>query len=173
MPSKLLDNIKSLVIQQWLAGTQRDKIAVENGLSAGAVTNIVNEWRQALGFYAAEALRDMSVTLKKIGITPAQCAIGFRVAMILNRLAVKEENFESFMSDVYNRCCNIPGLTPERIAYYITNLLEFSQTVPFSQIPKYIPQKIQEKESLEQEIQKLQDKIGIMQMKASDSEGPL
>ena len=41
------------------------------------------------------------------------------------------------MSDVYNRCCNIPGLAPERIAFYITNLLEFSQTVPFSQISKY------------------------------------
>jgi len=37
MPSKLPDNLKSLVIQQWLAGIQRDKIAVDNGLSAGAV----------------------------------------------------------------------------------------------------------------------------------------
>jgi hypothetical protein len=47
------------VIQQWLAGIQRDKIAVDNGLSAGAVTNTVNEWRSALGFYAADALREM------------------------------------------------------------------------------------------------------------------
>ncbi|MGB6627783.1 MAG: hypothetical protein WBE61_06605 [Nitrososphaeraceae archaeon] len=90
--------------------------------------------------------------------------------MMLNRLGVKEENFESFMSDVYNRCCNIPGLPPERIASYITNLLEFSQNVPFSQISKYIQQKIQEKERLEQEIQKLEDKMGIMQMQTSDSE---
>jgi hypothetical protein len=89
MPSKLPDNLKSLVIQQWLAGIQRDKIAVDNGLSAGAVTNTVNEWRSALGFYAADALRDLGVTLKRIGITPAQCAIGFRVAMMLNRLGVK------------------------------------------------------------------------------------
>ena len=73
------------------------------------------------------------------------------------------------MSDVYNRCCNIPGLAPERIASYITNLLEFSQTVPFSQISKYIQQKIQEKERLEQEIQKLEEKMGIMQMETSDS----
>jgi hypothetical protein len=74
------------------------------------------------------------------------------------------------MSDVYNRCCNIPGLAPERIASYVTNLLEFSQTVPFSQISKYIQQKIQEKERLEQEIQKLEDKMGIMQMQTLDSE---
>jgi hypothetical protein len=129
---KLPDNLKSLVIQQGLAGIQRDKIAVDNGLSAGA-NKYPNEWRSALGFYAADALRDLVVTLKRIGITPAQCAIGFRVAMMLNRLG-KGENFESFMSDVYNRCCNIPGLAPERIASYITSLLGFSQTVPFSQI---------------------------------------
>ena len=49
MPFKLPDNLRSLVIQQWIAGAQRDKIADDSGLSAGDVTNIVNEWRQALG----------------------------------------------------------------------------------------------------------------------------
>ena len=78
--SKLSDNFKSMVIQGWLAGEQRDKrYAVDNGLSAGAVTNIVNEWRQALGFHLADALRDLAVVLKRVGITPAQCALGFRV----------------------------------------------------------------------------------------------
>ena len=115
MPSKLPDNLKSLVIQDWLSGKQRDKIAGDNGLSAGAVTNMVNEWRQALGFSAADGLRELAVTLKKIGITPAQCALGFRAAMTMNRLGVKEEDFESFMSDVYNRSKNL-GLTPESLA---------------------------------------------------------
>jgi hypothetical protein len=170
LPSKLSDDFKAMVIQGWLAGEQRDKIAVDNGLSAGAVTNIVNEWRQALGFHLADALRDLAVVLKRVGITPAQCALGFRAAMMLNRLGVKEDNFESFMSDVYNRCCNIFGLVPERIAFYITNLLEFSQTVPFSQIPEYIMQKRQEKEKLEQEIQILEEKVKKLQKEKSDSE---
>ena len=89
MPAKLPDNFKSLVIQGWLNGTQRDKIARDNGLSAGAVTNIVDEWRLALGFSPGKPeLRELAVTLKKIGITPAQCAGGFRVAMMMNRLGV-------------------------------------------------------------------------------------
>jgi len=170
LPSKLSDDFKSMVIQGWLAGEQRDKIAVDNGLSAGAVTNIVNEWRQALGFHLADALRDLAVALKRVGITPAQCALGFRAAMMLNRLGVKEDNFESFMSDVYNRCCNIFGLVPERIAFYITNLLEFSQTVPLPQIPEYIQQKRQEKEKLEQEIQIMEEKVKKLQKEKSDSE---
>jgi hypothetical protein len=132
MPSKLPDNLKSLVIQDWLSGKQRDKIAGDNGLSAGAVTNMVNEWRQALGFSTTDGLRELAVTLKKIGITPAQCALGFRAALTMNRLGVKEDDFESFMSDVYRRSKNL-GLTPESIACYLTNLIEFSKTVPFSQ----------------------------------------
>src|SRR5919108_4400260 len=154
MPAKLPDNVKSLVIQQWLKGEQRDKIAANNGLSAGAVTNIVNNWRQYLGFASADELRDLAVTLNKIGITPAQCAVGFRVAMIMNRLGVKEDSFESFMLDVYNRCKNL-GLTPENIASYLTDLLEFSKSIPISKIPPYIEQKIQEKKKLEEEIERL------------------
>jgi uncharacterized coiled-coil DUF342 family protein len=156
MPTKLPDNIKSLVIQQWLKGEQRDKIAVDNGLSAGAVTNIVNNWRQALGFAAADELRDLAVTINKIGITPAQCAVGFRVAMMMNRLGIKEESYESFMSDVYNRCKNL-GLTPENIASYLIDLLEFSKTVPYSKIPDYIELKTQEKKKLEEEIERLKE----------------
>ncbi len=156
MPSKLPVNLKSLVIQQWLKGEQRDKIAADNGLSAGAVTNTVAEWRQQLGFSAADELRDLAVSLKKIGVTSAQCAVGFRVAMMMNRLGVKEYNYESFMTDIYNRCNNL-GLRPESISYYLTNLLEFSNSVPFSKIPDYIDQKTREKKKLEEEIERLKE----------------
>jgi cell division protein FtsB len=157
------------VIQDWLSGKQRDKIAGDNGLSAGAVTNTVNEWRLALGFSAADGLRELAVTLKKIGITPAQCALGFRAAMTMNRLGVKEDDFESFMSDVYNRSKNL-GLTPESIACYLTNLIEFSKTVPFSQISEFIQQKADEKIKLEEETQKLKDQIKILKEEKSTSE---
>jgi hypothetical protein len=60
MPTKLSDNIKSLMIQQWLAGHERDKIAFDCSNSAGSVTNIVDEWRITLGSYAADQLRDLS-----------------------------------------------------------------------------------------------------------------
>jgi hypothetical protein len=169
MPSKLTDNLRSLVIQQWLQGAKRDKIAGDNGLSAGAVTNIVNEWRHALGFSAADGLRELAVTLKKIGISAAQCALGFRVAVTMNRLGVKEDNFESFMSDVYNRSKNV-GLTPESIASHLANLIEFSKTMPVSQIPDFIQQKADEKKKLEEQIQKLKEQVKMLQEEKSTSE---
>ncbi|MGB0027699.1 MAG: hypothetical protein WBP64_12750, partial [Nitrososphaeraceae archaeon] len=169
MPAKLPDNFKSLVIQEWLKGVQRDKIAGDSGLSAGAVTNIVNEWRDALGFSAADGLRELAVTLRKIGITAAQCAAGFRVAMMMSRLGVIENNYESFMIDVYKRGNNL-GLTPESIASYLRNLIEFSKTVPFSQISEFIQQKVEEKKELEQEIERLNDQIKRLNEQKSISE---
>jgi hypothetical protein len=172
MPAKLPDIAKSLVIHQWLEGKLRDMIAADNGLGAGAVTNIVNEWRAALGIPIADQLRELSVILKKIGITPAQCAVGFRVAMIMAKVGVKEDNIESFMSDVYNRCKDLGLSSPENIADYLKDLVEFSKTntIPVSQIPNYLKQKADEKTNLEKEIEKLNGQKRLIALEESVSE---
>ena len=89
--------------------------------------------------------------------------------MTMNRLGVKEDNFEPFMSDVYSRSKNL-GLTPESIASYFANLIEFSRTVPFSQIPGLIWHKGEEKIKLEEEIQNLEDQIKILKDEKSTRE---
>ena len=140
------------MIQQWLKGEQRDRIATDSGLSGGAVTNIVSNWKQRLGFAAAEELRELAVTLKKIGITAAQCAVGCRAAIMMNRLGVKEDDFESFMAGTYDRCKSL-GFTPENIASYLIDMLEFSKSIPLTEIPNYIDRAKAEKKILEEEIE--------------------
>ena len=63
MPYRLPHNIKTPVIQQWLAGHPRDKIANDCGISTGAVSNIVNEWKMALDTFMPDALRDLGTSL--------------------------------------------------------------------------------------------------------------
>src|SRR5919197_1142515 len=177
MQSKLPDHIRSLVIKQWLEGVQRDMIAANSGLSAGAVTNVVNDFRRGLGSAVVDDLRDLGVTFRKVGITPAQCALGFRVAMmIVAKLGVKEEEIESFILDVYNRCIDL-GLSSENIALHIKDLLEFSKTnsnnnkiIPLSQISELIQQKADENKRLEEEIQTLKSQIKILDEEKSNSE---
>ncbi|HEX6029220.1 MAG TPA: hypothetical protein VFY64_09285 [Nitrososphaeraceae archaeon] len=158
MPTKLPENIKSAVIQQWLQGKARDLIAVDTGLSSGAVTNIINEWRHGLGYPLADELRELATTFKKIGVTASQCAVGFRLATIMIKLGVDEEEFEAFISDIYNKCKKL-DLQPDKIAYHIDELLKFSKEIPLSQIPDYIKQKTNEKGKLEKDIEELQDRI--------------
>ena len=155
MPTRISEAVKSAVIQQWLEGIARDMIAANDDLSDGGVTNIISQWKHGLGSSVADDLRELAVPLKKIGITPAQCALGSRVTKIMINLGVKENGFEAFILEIYNRCKDL-GLTPENIAFHLKDLFDFSTTyaIPFLQIPKYVKQKADEKQKLEGEIKK-------------------
>ncbi|MDQ3903535.1 MAG: hypothetical protein M3247_07845 [Thermoproteota archaeon] len=155
MPAKLPDAIKFSVIQQWLQGKSRNDIAAKNGLSTGAVTNIINEWSYNLGNEAADELRQLATTLRTFGITASQCALGFRAASIMLNIGVNQESFDSFIQDVYNRCKAI-GLSPENIYSHMKDLVLFSTNgLPLSKIGDYLNEKTQEKRKLEEEIQRL------------------
>jgi hypothetical protein len=99
--------------------------------------------------------REPSVLMKKVGITAAQCALGFRSAMIMNKIGVKEDDTEYFILDIYNRCKDI-GISAENLAINLQNLLEFSRTtspIPISGIDDYPREKMEQKTGLEREME--------------------
>jgi transposase len=48
MPAAIDAQVKKQVIKQWLAGDSRDRIAADNNIGAGTVTNIINEWKKGV-----------------------------------------------------------------------------------------------------------------------------
>jgi hypothetical protein len=50
------------------------------------VSNIINEWTNALGKYDVDALRELAKLPKTAHLSPAQCAIGFRTMKVFNML---------------------------------------------------------------------------------------
>lgn len=160
MPYGIGEDVKLGVIYEWLRGSSRDKIAGTYNISTGAVTNIINEWRNNTGAYIAEDLRELSISLKKANITPIQCSTGFRVAKIMERLGITEDQFESFMSDVYDRCQKLQ-LGPDQIEKYLTETINISKIVFPSQIPNYIHTKKIEIENLHTEAENIQQEISI------------
>ncbi len=169
MPTRHPDSIKSAAIQQWLEGKPRDLIADDTGSSSGAVTNIIDEWRQNLGIPIANDLRELAVTLKKIGITANQCAAGFRIAMILIKCGVGENEFLSFVSQIYDGCKKL-DLSPEKIISHLKDLLYFSESMSLSQISEYIEQKASEKRRLEKDIENMRTQIQTLEQEKSYSE---
>ena len=137
MPSATGIDVKSGVIYEWLRGNSRDKIAEIYNISTGGVTNIINEWRNNIGAYIAEDLRELSLSLKKASLTPIQCSIGFRVTKIMQRLGITEDQFDFFMSDIYDRCQKLE-LGPDQIEKYLLETINISKIVFPSQIPNYI-----------------------------------
>src|SRR5687768_556964 len=166
MPFGTGDDIKSGVVYEWLRGSSRDKIAGIYNISSGGVTNIINEWRNNIGAYIAEDLRELSISLKKANITPIQCSIGFRVAKIMERLGITEDQFESFMSDVYDRSQKLE-LGPDQIEKYLTETINISKIVFPSQIPNYINTKKTEIEQLEKQIVSKQETISKLNNQVS------
>src|SRR5215207_645980 len=166
MPIGTGSDIRLGVIYEWLRGSSRDKIAAIYNISTGGVTNIVNEWRNNIGAYLAEDLRELSVSLKKANITPVQCSTGFRVAKIMERLGITEDKFESFMSDVYDRCQKLE-LGPGQIEKYLMETLNITKIVFPSQIPNYINAKKMEIKSLHAQIENIQQKISMSNIQKS------
>lgn len=53
-----------------MGGLRRDAIGAKHGLSAGTVTNIVQECEVGMGKADADEIRELAVALKKLGIAP-------------------------------------------------------------------------------------------------------
>ena len=73
------EHIKSRVIDAWMKGKSRDKIASEFNISTGSVSNIKEQWQNKIGAFDANNLRELGLALKKAGISPVQCANGLRI----------------------------------------------------------------------------------------------
>lgn len=104
MPFRIPEPQRWAVIEKWMLGQPRNIISVECGLSNGAVTSIVDDWRRSTGLELSTLIRDIGVTLRKLGMSPAQCATGLRVSKLIERIGLDENSIESFLSEVYTRC---------------------------------------------------------------------
>ena len=169
MPTAIPEMIKSRVIVQWLQGLSRDAMARDNNISTGAVSNIINEWTNALGKYETDALRELAKSLKIAELSPAQCAIGFRTMKILSEHGIDGETAEHFISDTYKKCKDA-GVTPSKIVTYIEELNKFSDQVRLSEIEDYINQKTAKKGELDKEVRELKDQISTLEEQKSELE---
>ena len=68
MPAAIDSQVKKQVINQWLSGDSRDRIAADNDIGAGTVSNIINEWKKGVENSDYDSLRELAVYLKKARI---------------------------------------------------------------------------------------------------------
>lgn len=158
MPLRIPRDTRDHVIRNWLAGEPRDKIAIQTGLSAGTISNIIGNWRHELGYPTADSLRQLAVDIKRLGISTTECAVGFRTVNTIKKLGLaaadEEKCLESFISDIYNKC-KYYGLQPDKLVELAIQILDLLKSIPLSQIPNYIEQKSKDKQRLEEEIKRL------------------
>jgi hypothetical protein len=150
------DQTKQEVITKWLSGWPRDKIAGEVGLGAGTVTNIIAKWTDDVGTPTASAVRELSIEIRRAGMTIRDCARGLRIMKILpSRIADDDiKHFELFIDKVYNKCKYF-NISPEHIVEIASEIWELSRIIPVSRIPSYLDEKMKVKQDLEAEVKRL------------------
>ena len=145
MPAAISETIKPKVISQWLLGLRRDIIAQDNNISAGAVSNIINNWSIALGKPEADALRELAKVLNSAGLTPAQCAIGFRTMTLLREQNIDADAAAQLIVDIYidiYKKCKEFEITSSKFAVSIKEIkVSDDHHIQLHKIEQYIDEK--------------------------------
>ena len=160
------------ILKKWLGGEQRDKIASDVTIGAGTVTKIILQWKEEIGIPTADTLRDLATELKRLNINALQCANGYRLLNIINILGIQEENIESFLTQIYNLCIS-KNIAPELIVKVSQLVHALDDTIPLSEIPEYMQQKVKEKQTekqtLEQELRTLRETKARVQSECNEA----
>jgi hypothetical protein len=171
MPAAIPETIKSKVISQWLLGLKREVIVENNNISAGAISNIINDWSIALGKPDADAFRELAKALNAAGLSPAQCAIGFRTRTLLNEQNIDADAAAQLIGDIYKKCKELE-VTPSKFATSIKELIKVSEDhhIQLHKIEEYIDEKIAKKKELENELEYLKNEISTLKNQKSEIE---
>jgi len=175
MPAAISETIKPKVISQWLLGLRRDIIAQDNNISAGAVSNIINNWSIALGKPEADALRELAKVLNSAGLTPAQCAIGFRTMTLLREQNIDADAAAQLIVDIYidiYKKCKEFEITSSKFAVSIKEIIKVSDDhhIQLHKIEEYIDEKITKKKELKNELEDLKNEISTLKNQKSEIE---
>jgi hypothetical protein len=162
MTFNISENTRQTVIRLWVEGNSIKDIALISRVSEGTVSNIIAEWRQKLRDGDADAIRELGINMKRIGIDAAQCAEGLRVSSTMKKLGVNGNQFKSFINEVYEYWQRF-GLTPLDIASNLQALINILKEVSFSRIPDHIEEKKNEISRLEAEIIKRREDIQTLE----------
>src|SRR5205823_2104877 len=145
------EQTRKQVVQQWVSGDTRDKIAIDNAIGEGTVSSIVNDWKRGLEDSEYESVRQLAVQSRKQGLALSDLASHFRLYDIIKKSGTNEDQIESFISN----CITGTGgagssLSSEKIVDLVNQLFNISksETVPLEQVPDYIQQKLEQKQKI-------------------------
>jgi hypothetical protein len=156
MRGPIAEDTKNDVVQKWLQGHQRDKIASDMQLGTGTVSTIILEWKKNIGIPDADTLRQFATELRRSSINTSECALGYRLLNLLAKLGVDDEDLESFVNKVYRQCQEY-NIAPHEIVETSQQILSIRGSHPISQLPDHIKKQIVEAERLENELKRLRE----------------
>ncbi len=149
MPPAIDEQTKRIVVQQWISGFPRDKIATDNDIGAGTVSSIVANYKAGLEGLDFDSIRQLAVEARQQGWNFADIASHARLYNYFIKSGAAENKIESFITKVSSN-----DISSERVIELVYQLHEISksESIPLDQVPGYIKQRLEEKQKIEEEI---------------------
>jgi hypothetical protein len=150
MPAAIDAQVKKQVIKQWLAGDSRDRIAADNNIGAGTVTNIINEWKKGVEDSEYDSVRELTVSIKKQGIGLSDLVCSVRLKNYIQKLGANQDQIETLIGNLAN------SVEPEKLIDVANQVsrLSISESIPLEDLENHVKQRNEEKQRLEEEIKK-------------------
>src|ERR671930_650852 len=98
MPAPINETVKRQVVQQWLSGEARAKIATDNNVGEGTVSGIVSEFKIGLDAAEFDSSRELALAVKKQGLTVVDLASHFRLYKYFRSSVASEDEIGSFIA---------------------------------------------------------------------------
>ena len=99
MGGKIPREIKERVIREWLQGIKREKIAENNDLAAGSITNIVKDASLQVEYHDMELFRHLAVILNENGLEPVIVGFAVRLLKIMKDNGIDLNQVEPIISE--------------------------------------------------------------------------
>jgi hypothetical protein len=146
MPAPIDDITKRRVVQQWLSGDSRPKIAIDNKLGEGTVSGIVSEFKIGLDNGEFDSSRELALQARKQGLNLSDLASNFRLHNFIKESGAEEEEVESFIDNI-----NSSHLPPDKVVALVNQLFAVSreQSISLDQVPRYIEKKLEENQKID------------------------
>ncbi|MGC1930351.1 MAG: helix-turn-helix domain-containing protein [Candidatus Nitrosopolaris sp.] len=149
MPSAIDTQVKKQVINQWLTGDSRDRIAAHNNIGRGTVSNIIDEWKKGVENSEYDSVRELTVSLKKQGISLSELACSVRLNNYIQKLGANQDQIESFIANLAN------SPQPAKLIDVANQVAQISRSdlIPLEELEEHVKHKEEEKQRLQQEIE--------------------
>ncbi len=154
-------NLKIKVLHDYLKGIKREQIAKNNGISTGAVSMIIDEFRKDIP--DIDKLREMAVQIKATGYDINDYFFAIRYINQVKRLGLTEEKAEKIIEEfheyAFKNSMDLPTLVDSILRGFE---MAKERGIDMEYLEKYISERVLVIDAMKSNIGKLRNDIEVL-----------
>jgi len=142
---------KVQVLHQWIQGIPRDRIAENNDIGRGTVSNIIKQFKTTVP--DIDLMRETALQIKKEDLQIFTYAASIRLRRLLEQLNITEDQVENLLEEISIYCFK-QQITPKDFVLKINEVSDLAMDLqtPIHKLPSFVNQLSSHKGKLEREI---------------------